>query len=81
MIHAHTNKHTNSLCCMYLTVLPCVRASRGSCGGPLCGDVPDRDDGGRRLSAGLQTEAAQSVSTPTHTHMLFPSKPVNNQTC
>ena len=44
-----------------------LRASRRRRGGFECRDVPDRDDGGRRLSAGLQTEVTQSVSAHKHT--------------
>lgn len=44
-------------------VLFFVRASRWRGGGSECWHVPHWYDGGSRLSAGLQTEATQSVST------------------
>lgn len=48
-----------------------IRASRWRRGGFERWDVSHRYDGGHRLSAGLQTEATQSVSAGTHSFALF----------
>lgn len=61
-----------SLLCLYLTVLMLpIRASRWRCGGFERWDVSHRYDSGCRLSAGLQTEATQSVSAQKHICLCF----------
>lgn len=48
-----------------------IRASRWRRGGFERWDVSHWYDGGRRLSAGLQTEATQSVSAQKHIRSIF----------